>query len=729
MNTSPILVSNISKFGGRRKTPTILQMEETECGAACLAMILAHFGRWVPLEELRIRCGVSRDGSKASNILRAAREYGLTARGFRREPDDLHDLPFPMIIFWKFNHFVVLEGFRKQQFYINDPAEGQRRVPWAEFDKSFTGVCLAFTPEQEFQRGNKPKSVARSLLVRMGSSSTPMVLIFMVTLLLVVPGLAIPVFMKTFIDDVLIQGNQTLILTLVIGLGMAAIAQAVTIWLQQISIARLEVKLSLVNSEKFFKHVLNLPVEFFGQRYVGDIVNRIASNDTIAQLISGQLTTNFVNILTMIAYAAVILVLDPILAAIVLVIAAVNVVALQVMSKFRDLSNRRMLKEKGRMDGETVAGIRMIETLKASGTENSFFTRWTGMHAKALQAQHEIGLLTTFLIAVPFLLHGLSTVTILGIGGIRILDGALTVGGLIAFQMLAWNFLRPIEGLVKFGAEIQTVKGEIARLDDVLNYQPDPWTAETITVNKPSPVFVTRGFISIDNITFGYNQFEAPLIKDFNLRVEPGQRIVLTGSSGSGKSTVAKLICGLLQPWSGTISVDGCDIRNIPRAHLAQVISYVDQEVVLFKGNLRDNISLWNPTISNRDMVDAVRDAALQDTVDVRPGHYNTIIEELGNNFSGGQKQRIEIARALALDPVILVLDEATAALDPITEHEIDLNIRKRGCTCFIVAHRLSTVRDANEIIVLEGGSIVQRGRHEDLYPVDGVYRTLIISG
>ncbi len=725
MSFSRGLEPTLSQVGGRKKTPTILQMEEVECGAACLAMILAHYGCWKPLEELRIRCGVSRDGSKASNILSAARAYGLIAAGFHREPNQLYDLPFPMIIFWNFKHFVVLEGFHKNQFFINDPADGQKKITWEEFDEGFTGVCLAFSPGEDFQRGGESPSIVASLIERIGHSKTQLVLIILFTLLLLTPGIAIPAFTKSFIDEVLIQGNQFLIIPLVIGLGIATIGQGVTIWFQQISIARLEIKLALVTSTRFISHVLNLPITFFGQRFAGDIVNRISSNDDLAHLISGQLTTNIVNLLTMFVYSVVLFVIDPFLASIVLALAGINMIALQIMSQYLDRSNRRMLKEKGRIDGETFAGIRMIETLKAGGIENSFFTRWTGLHANALQAQNEIGKIMIFLLSIPFLLKGFSTVTILGIGGLRILEGALSVGGLIAFQMLSWNFLRPIEGLVECGSQIQTAKGEIVRLDDVLKHKPDTWTRNTEEKIQP----VSRGFISLKNVSFGYNQFEPPLIKDFNLTVEPGQRIVLTGSSGSGKSTVAKLICGLLQPNSGSISIDGKEIQSIPKAHFAQVVSYVDQEVVLFKGNLRDNISLWNPAVSDREIVNAVRDAALQDTVAVRPGLYNTTIEEFGNNFSGGQKQRIEIARAFSNDPSILILDEATASLDPITEYEIDLNIRKRGCTCIIVAHRLSTVRDADEIIVLENGNIVQRGRHENLIKEDGPYRALIISG
>ena len=724
------LVPNLKrKRGGRRKTPTILQMEATECGAACLAMILAHYGRWVPLEELRVRCGVSRDGSKAGNMLRAAREYGLVAQGFRRDPGRLFDLPFPMIIFWNFNHFIVLEGIRGDVVYINDPGQGPRRLTMQEFDEGFTGVCLAFACGPEFRRDGSPPNVARGLFARLGHARTPLFYVMLATLILVVPGLAIPTISKVFVDDVLIPRNETLLLPLLIGLATAAVLQGGLTWLQQDCLARLETKLSLVTTSHFFRHVITLPMAFFGQRFAGDVASRVASNDKVAALISGELATNTVNMLTMAIYAAVMISYDLTLTLVAFGMVSINIVTLRLVSRAREDGSRRLLKEQGKVFGTSVNGVHMIETLKANGTENVFFRRWSGMHANALVAQQELGLLTNLLNVVPPLLSSIATVAILGVGGLRILDGALTIGGLVAFQSLARSFSGPIEGIVQFASNLQTVKGDIARLDDVLNYDSDP---RVVKGQDPERFLEfaqpATGFVSLEDITFGYNLKEPPLIENFNLKIRPGQRVALVGGSGSGKSTVGKLICGLLEPWSGAVRVDGRSVGEMTSADLVGKLSYVDQEIVLFEGTVRDNVSLWNPLVTDRSLTQALRDAAVHDDIMSVPGKYEAVVEENGRNFSGGQRQRLEIARALSLDPAILVLDEATAALDPVTEMEIDDRLRQRGCTCIIVAHRLSTIRDADAIVVLDRGRVAQQGTHEQLMEQGGLYRSLIAS-
>ena len=717
------------KRGGRRSVPTILQMEMTECGAACLGMVLAYFGRWVPLEELRVRCGVSRDGSKAVNMLRAAREYGLAARGFRREPNRLFDLPFPMIIFWNFNHFVVLEGIRRRTVYINDPAEGPRRLSWREFDEGFTGVCLAFAPDTGFRRAGAAPSVARGLLARLGDAWSPLGFVVLATLVLVVPGLAIAAFSKVFVDDVLIPRSEDLVMPMLLGLGAASVMQGGLTWLQQHCLARLEIKLALIAAYRFFWHVVTLPMHFFSQRFAGDIAHRVASNDRVAELLSGQLATNLVGLLTMTIYGVVMAAYDVVLALVVFAMAAVNLAALRLVSRARDDGSRRLLKEQGSLAGASVNGIRMIETLKANGSEDEFFSRWSGLQANALGAQQEIGVLTNVLNVLPPLLSSVTTVSILGVGGLRMLgEGAMTVGGLIAFQNLARSFLQPVDGLVKFAADLQTVKADIARLDDVLNYRPDPRARQALDRPAPAAPAPTRGFVEVENLTFGYNEQEPPFIRNFSLSIRPGQRVALVGPSGCGKSTIAKLLCGLLTPWSGAVRIDGRPVPEIPPSHLTGALSYVDQDIMLFDGNVRENVTLWNPTIPENDVTNALRDAVILDEIALRPGKYDSRVEEGGRNFSGGQRQRLEVARALASNPTVLILDEATAALDPVTEMEFDDRIRRRGCTCVIVAHRLSTIRDADEIVVLERGRIVQSGPHEALVEQDGAYRSLVTS-
>ena len=731
MNPDADLLPNLKRRrGGRRPVPTILQMETTECAAACLGMILAHHGRWVPLERLRVDCGVSRDGANASSMLRAAREYGLVAKGFRRSREELFEIPFPMVLFWEFNHFVVLEGIRGRRFYINDPGHGPRRLSVEEFEESYAGICFGFQRRRDFRRGGSKPSILRGLRVRFGHARGALAFATLATLTLLVPGLAVPTMTKVFVDDVLIGQNGDWVNALLAGLVLAAAIQGALVWLQRAFLARMEAKLSLVTTSRFFWHLITLPVPFFGQRYAGDLVSRVASNDRVARLLSDELVVNAINTLAIGFYAAVMLSYDVPLTLVTIAIVAVNLVVLRFASRARDDANRRLLKEQGKLAGVSVNGIQTIETLKASGTEGDFFARWSGMHANVLNAQQRLAFASTLANVAPPLLFVLAAVALLGVGGLRVLDGTLTIGGLVAFQGLANNFAAPVSGLVQFGANLQTVSGDLARLDDVLQYTPDERARRALDAGAaeeqgPAP----RGAVELSHLTYGHNVMEPPLIEDFTLSIRPGQRVALVGRSGSGKTTLAKLVCGLLTPWSGRVRIDGQDIEDIAPARFAEVVAHVDQELVLFEGSVRDNVALWEPTVSEREIVQALRDAAIHDVVAERLGKYDAAVEEGGRNFSGGQRQRLEIARALARNPAVLVLDEATAALDPVTELDIDDRLRQRGCTCLIVAHRLSSIRDADEIIVLDGGRIVQRGTHDTLMADKGLYRDLVTAG
>jgi NHLM bacteriocin system ABC transporter peptidase/ATP-binding protein len=707
----------------RLKTPTVLQMEAVECGAASLGIVLHYYGKYVPLEELRLACSVSRDGSNALNLVKAARGYGLEAKGLRRSNvKGLLNLSLPLIVFWKFTHFLVVEGFGKNHVYINDPATGPRTITLAEFDESFTGIALVMEPGADFAKGGHAFSLIPALRQRLAGSRFGVLYVLLASLFLVIPGLIVPVFLRVFVDDVLVGGRNWMT-PLLVGMGMAVIITAILTWIQQMYLLRLETKLSLSGSSRFFWHILHLPVEFFTQRYAGDIALRVQVNDRVAQLLSGDLATAAISLLLAVFYALLMLQYDALLTAIGIVIAGLNILALRTISRHRVDANRNLLQERGKLAGAAMDGLETIETLKATGAESDFFARWAGFQAKAMNGEQRLGYLTQMLAVVPPFLQIITTTVILVIGGLRVQNGLLTVGTLVAFQSLMFNFMQPINRLITLGNRLQEAEGDMNRLDDVLRYPVDPLAADTAGVERTTRL---EGYLELRNLTFGYSRLSEPLLSDFSLSLKPGQRVALVGTSGSGKSTVAKMVAGLYQPWEGEILFDGKPREAIPRDVMNASVAMVDQNIALFSGTIRDNLTLWNPTIPKAWIIQAAKDAHIHDVITEHNSGYDFELQAGGRNFSGGERQRLEIARALATNPTLLILDEATSALDPITEKEIDDHLRRRGCTCLIVAHRLSTIRDCDEIIVLDKGKIVQRGTHEAMLRRGGAYAELI---
>jgi len=711
----------------RVKVPTVLQMEAVECGAASLAMILAYWGRYIPLEELRLACGVSRDGSKAGNIMKAARKYGLEAKGYRKEPDAVKEMPLPMIIHWNFNHFLVLEGFQDGKVYLNDPGMGSRTVSIEEFDQSFTGVVMAFKPGPDFlPEGEKP-SITSALKKRLQGSEMALTYVILVGLALVIPGLLIPVFSKIFVDDILLANRQAWLVPLLLGMGLTGLLRGILTWIQKYYLLRLQTKIALTTSGQFMWHVLRLPVEFFSQRFAGDISSRMQSNDKVAMLLSGQLATNALNLVMIVFYFVLMVQYSLILSLVGAAVAIVNIIYLRHVSEKRVDLNRKLQMDRGKIIGTAMSGLQVIETLKATGSESDFFAKWSGYQAKALNAEQQIGVTNQYLSAIPVFLSAMTNAVVLVMGGFIILNGEMTIGGLVAFQSLMASFMMPVIGLVGLGGQLQEIEADMNRLDDVLKYPVDQQTR--VEQDEDCPAVAHKklvGYVELRNVSFGYSPLEPALIENFNLLLKPGQRVALVGGSGSGKSTVAKMITGLYQQWSGEILFDGQSRGNIPRVVITGSLAMVDQDISMFRGTIRENISLWDETISELDIVRAAKDACIHDDITSRPGGYDSMLEEGGSNFSGGQRQRLEIARALAGNPSILVMDEATSALDPLTEKLVDESIRRRGCTCVIVAHRLSTIRDCDEIIVLEKGKIMQRGSHEELMKTGGYYAELI---
>ncbi len=712
----------------RRRTPTILQIEAVECGAASLGMVLGRYGKHVPLEELRVACGVSRDGAKASHIVKAARGYGLEARGYRMDPSDLSTLNLPLIAHWNLFHFVVIEGFGFGGVRLNDPASGPRRVSYEEFNESFTGVVLEFKPGEEFARGGKRRSLIRGLARRVGHSYLALVYVVLAGLALIIPGFIIPTFARVFVDSVLVN-QRDILLPLLAGLAVTALLRGALTWFQQAYLLRLETKQAIVQSSKFLWHVLSLPLSFFHQRFSGEISSRVQVADKVATLLSEQLATTALNVILVAFYALLMWQYSPQLTVIGVLIASVNMLGLWLVSRSRSDTNRKLLQERGKLMGTTFNGLQIIETLKASGTESEFFTRWAGFQAKTVNAEQQMGVLTQAMNAVPGVLSTLNTTAILAFGGLQVIEGTLSVGELVAFQTLMVSFIQPFNEFVALGSTLQEIDGDMARVDDVYHYPaPNRVTFITETDRDARSKAKLEGRIELKGVTFGYSTLEPPLIADFNLLLRPGHRVALVGASGSGKSTLSKLVAGLYAPWAGEILFDGSPRNAHPRDVMTNSLSLVDQEIFLFEGSVRENLTLWDPTIEESDIVQAARDADIHDVLSSRPGGYDSHIAESGRNFSGGQRQRLEIARALVTGPTILVLDEATSALDPMTELIIDENLRRRGCTCLIVAHRLSTIRDCDEIIVLDHGQVVQRGTHDVMIAEDGPYSQLLMA-
>ncbi len=713
----------------RAKTPTVIQMEAVECGAAALGIILGNYGRFVPLEELRDACGVSRDGSKAANMLRAAKNYGLKASGYKKEPEDLFQLPLPMILFWNFNHFLVLEGIKGDKVYLNDPAMGPRTVTYQDFDQSFTGVVLCFEPGPDFQKGGHPPKPFRSLLRMLSGNEAVMAFITIAALVLVIPGLLVPALLKILVDDVLMGMSQNWLYPVLLALFLTGLLRAGLNLLKSRALLQLNFKLSMAGSARLFRHILRLPMHFFSQRMPGDIQSRFSLYSKLSGLVTGPVGHSFIGIFTALFFLSIMLTYSVWLTLITVLTSAINLIALQLVSRKRKDMSLRLNQEGGNLSGVSMSGLQLIESLKASGQENDFFNKWSGYQAKVINTSQRLGMTSQLLSIAPSVLNTVNSVAILGVGALQVMGGSMTVGMLIAYQSLMSNFTGPINQLVGLGAQLQEAGSDLTRLDDIMANEPDPFISKQIQAREdadPQKEINIRGHLEFKEVTFGYSRHAPPLIENFSLELPPGSRVSLVGGSGSGKSTVAKLVTGMERPWSGQVLLDGKPIENYSRDAFTTNVAKVDQDIFLFEGTVRENLSMWDQTMPEQDMVQAAKDASIHDVITNRPGGYFGHLSEDGGNLSGGQRQRLEIARALSLNPRILIMDEATSALDADTEKQVDDNIRRRGCTTLIIAQRLSTIRDSDLIVVLKEGKEMERGTHDQLMSKDSLYAELI---
>ena len=720
-----------SKSNPRVKTPTVLQMEAVECGAAALGSVLGFHGAHVPLSTLREECGVNRDGSRAANVLRAARMHGLEGKGFRRDADTLLEkTPVPAILFWRNSHFLVLEGADERHVYLNDPASGHRRVTRDELARDYSEVVLEFAPGPDFQRGGRPYSLLEGLKERLAGERDALWLIVGLSLLLVLPALAIPVFSKVFVDKVLVGRHLDWAQPLVFAMLLTLFIRCSLSWIQQHYILRMQTKLTLTSSSRFLWHVLKLPARFFSQRYAPEITQRCRLNETVAGLLSAQFTTGVLNLMLASFYVVAMLFYDWLLTLFALLVIGLNAVVLKVAAPRRHDEFMRMAQERGKVDAMSMAVLQTVDTIKAQGMEEDVFAFWAGNHAGAVRSAQNLGAISNLMGLVPTVLTTLAGVGILGAGAVRVMQGSLTLGELVAFQAFAAMLFDPVSALTALAGSLQDAGASMRRLDDVLNH-PAEVDAHALMADGETVLFsasAINGGLELDNITFGYSPLAPPLLENFSLTLAPGARVALVGGSGSGKSTLAKIVAGLYKPWSGEVRIDGTPRDELPAYVTRDAVQMVDQQIFLFSGTVRENLTLWDPTVADDALVRACQDAVIYDVVAGLPGGLDGELLENGANLSGGQRQCLEIARALVCNPAILILDEATNALDTVKEARVDFNIRQRGCTCLIVAHRLSTIRDADEIIVLEHGKVVERGTHESLMALGGQYSALVNS-
>ena len=712
---------------GAADVPVIMQMEALECGAASLAMVLAYYGKWLPLEQVRFDCGVSRDGSNARNILKAARSYGLAAKGYRYEPNDLRrDGKFPCIIHWNFNHFVVLDGFRGNKAILNDPAKGKYAVSLKTFDDSFTGICLLFEPTEDFTPGGKPPSVLAYAKKRLKGAGSAVAFAAITALITAITGVISPAFSRVFVDRLLTGKNPEWFIPFIIGLSLLGILQLVVGWINAVYSLKINGKLAMVGSTTFMWKVLRMPMEFFSQRMAGDIQGRQSSNASIAGSLVNTFAPLALNAVMMVFYLVVMIRYSLLLTVIGILSVLINLVFSNIISKKRINITRVQMRDSGKLAGATVAGIEMIETIKASGAENGFFEKWAGYQASANTQQVKFQKLNQLLGQLPALVSSVCNTAVLMVGVYLAMQGRFTVGMIMAFQGFLGSFISPATSLISAGQSLQEMRTEMERIEDVMRYPTDVPEDEPVSDNCEYDKL--SGNIEMKNVTFGYSRLAEPLIENFNLSLKTGSRVAFVGPSGCGKSTLSKLISGLYKPWSGEILFDGKKISEIDRSVFTGSLAVVDQDIILFEDTIANNIKMWDNSIEDFEMIMAARDAQLHEDIMQREGGYQYKMTEGGKDFSGGQRQRMEIARVLAQDPTIIILDEATSALDAKTEYNVVNSIKDRGITCIVVAHRLSTIRDCDEIIVMDNGRVAERGTHDELMKNGGMYAELVTN-
>ena len=712
--------------GKRVHVPIVMQMEALECGAACLDMILAYYGKWIPLEKVRYDCGVSRDGSNAKNILCAARNYGLVASGYRFEPETLvKSGSFPCIIHWEFNHFVVLCGFQGGYAYINDPGRGILKMSMSEFDEGFTGIVLCFEPGDNFVQSGKKMRTLDYVKIRLKGASKAVIFVLFSTFVAYLFNTLNPAFSRFFMDRLLSGENKELLMPFIVLFSVVAFLNIVSSAVSDIYSLRIDGKLSVLSNSNYVWKVLHLPMNFFSQRLSGDILQRKGSQ--ISKILVDTVAPLLLNFVMMIFYLVFMLRYSPLLSLIGIASIVLNSFVGRLISRKRVNITRCSLRDSAKLESTTLSGVMMIETIKSSGAEAGFFKKWAGYQAAVNKEKIEYGHINIWLGSIPALINSLAGYMVLILGVALVMRDQFTLGMVLSFQMYLSYFTAPAMGIIGAGQSIEEMRSMMERYEDVMQY-PDDELFDAESISDDQEYQKLKGDIHLRNVTFGYSRLANPVIKDFSLDIAEGSKVAIIGASGCGKSTLSKLISGLYKPWSGEITFSDKTIEQIDRNVFTGSVAVVDQDITLFQDTIDQNIKLWDNSIEDFEVILAARDAGIHDEIMERDAGYKGAVAENGNNFSGGQKQRLEIARVLAQDPSIIILDEATSALDAVTEMKVIEAIKKRGITCIVIAHRLSTIRDCDNIVVLRDGEIAEQGTHEELLEKGTYYKELVTN-
>ena len=712
------------KTKGVAKVPVVIQMEAMECGAASLCMILAYYGRWVALSEMRDLVGISRDGTKLSSMSKVARSFGLTATAHSTDVEGLFkNASFPCIIHWQFRHFMVCCGRRGKNVYINDPAKGMIKMSIEEFDNGFTGIYADYAPTESFEPGGREKSIWEYAKENLTDAKSTIVFVGLASIVTALTGAMMPALTRVFVDRVLSGQSNSWIGPLITLMIIVCLIMLMVGWVQAVFQMKLFGLLGIKSCTRYMWHMLHMPQQFFFQRQPGDLQQNEAATEGIAKTFINQIVPLVINTIMMIYYAVVMIMYSWVLALIGFAIVAVNLALSRYLANRKINTVRGMKKANGKMMSSSMAAIGMIETIKASGAENVYFNKWSGFQASVSDENVKIEKDNQILGSIPGILIKILSIVILCGGVYFVLEGHFTVGMVIAFQSYLTAFIGPAQQMIGMQQEIQEMRTDMERIEDTMIYPEHSMLGE----ETPDLVYEKlKGEIELRNVTFGYSKVEEPLLKGLSLHILPGQSVAVIGSSGCGKSTILSMVSGLYEPWEGEILFDGKPMKEIPKSLFRGSMSVIDQRIILFKDTIANNIRMWDSSIEDFEVIMAAKDAQIHDDIMLRKNGYNHVLLEGGADFSGGQRQRMEIARALATDPTIVIMDEATSALDAATENNVVKSIRARGITCLIVAHRLSTIRDCDQIIVLDKGVIAERGTHQELMELGGLYCSLV---